>query len=114
MAASQTPASGTIGVPPGPVWSGAGAGDGPWWRPRGTDLVALAVWFGSRLSMLAIRLGALGGEHRPPPPGPVPAPPPHPPPLPPAHQTPPSHKPREPGGTGEWLARLLLLQQQQT
>src|ERR1700761_2202531 len=65
MVAPQTPASGTVGIPPGPVWSGAVAGGGPWWRLRRTDLVALALWFASRLVMLAISLAVLATQHGP-------------------------------------------------
>jgi hypothetical protein len=65
MSPFQTPASasGTVGVPPGRERSAALPEAGPWWRPRRADLLALAVWAGSRVVMLAISLGALASQH---------------------------------------------------
>jgi hypothetical protein len=56
MTTSET-ASGTVGTP-----SAAALGDDPWWRPRRTDLLALYVWGGSRIVMLAISLAALANQ----------------------------------------------------
>jgi Mannosyltransferase (PIG-V) len=64
MSPFQTPASasGTVGVPPGQQRSAALPEVGPWWRLRRADLVALAVWVGSRVVMVAISLGALANQ----------------------------------------------------
>jgi hypothetical protein len=60
---SQIPASPSgagIRLEPGPP---AAAGDGaPWWRLRRTDLLALGVWGGSRVVMLAISLAVLASQ----------------------------------------------------
>ncbi|MBV9795349.1 MAG: hypothetical protein JO016_15575 [Actinobacteria bacterium] len=55
-------ASGTVGVPPGRAPDPAGTDRGRWWRRR-TDRLALSVWAGSRVVMLAISLAALASQN---------------------------------------------------
>jgi Mannosyltransferase (PIG-V) len=65
MSPFQTPASasGTVGVPPGQQPNPAAPDARPWRRPRRADLLALAVWAGSRVVLLLISLGALASQH---------------------------------------------------